>query len=123
MALVLFGKPASELSAFESLQIAQALSQLGGVGPLAGGRGAADRARSAIGLDMLNLDLDSATGSSALTVGKYVADGLFVSASQSARGNEGSVRVEYEINDQISVETELRQDGDQTVSANWKRDF
>ncbi|MEL7486470.1 MAG: translocation/assembly module TamB domain-containing protein, partial [Pseudomonadota bacterium] len=37
MALVLFGKPANELSATESIQMAQALAQLGGVGPFGGG--------------------------------------------------------------------------------------
>ncbi|MEL6360330.1 MAG: translocation/assembly module TamB domain-containing protein [Pseudomonadota bacterium] len=123
MAVVLFGKAANQLSAFESLQVAQALAQLGGVGPFGGGSGLTGTARSAVGLDMLNLDLDSDTGASALTVGKYLADGLFVSASQNARGDQGSVRVEYEVTDSISLETLLEQDGDQTVSANWKRDF
>jgi hypothetical protein len=33
------------------------------------------------------------------------------------------VRIEYEIAKSVTVETELKQDGDQTVSANWKIDF
>ena len=122
MALVLFGKPANELSATESLQMAQALAQLGGIGPF-GGSGVLGSARSAIGLDLLNVDLDPETGGSALTVGKYVADGLFVSATQDVRGENGAVRIEYEITDNITIESELQQNGDQTVSANWKRDF
>ncbi len=123
MALVLFGKPASELSATESLQMAQALAQLGGIGPFGGSGGLTGSARQALGLDLLNIDLDPENGGSALTVGKYVADGLFVSATQDVRGENGSVRVEYEITNNITVETELQQNGDQTVSANWKRDF
>lgn len=122
MALVLFGKPATELSAIESLQIAQALASLGGIGPFGGG-GLAGGARQALGLDMLNVDFDSATGASSLEVGKYVADGLFVSATQDAKGQSGAVRVEYQVTNSISVETQIRQDGDQKVSANWKRDF
>ncbi len=122
MALVLFGKPASELTAFESLQAAQALASLGGIGPFGGG-GITGSIRQATGLDMLNFDIDPENGGGSLTVGKYVADGLFVSATQDAQGKGGSVIVEYEITDNISVETEVRQDGDQTVSANWKRDF
>ncbi len=123
MALVLFGKPATELTAFESLQMAQALAQLGGIGPFGGG-GGTGAARRALGLDMLNLDLDPDSGtSSTLTVGKYVTDGLFVSATQDARGESGSVRVQYEINRNIVLETELKQSGDQTISANWKKDF
>lgn len=119
MALVLFGKPATELSAIESLQMAQALAQLGGIG-FGGGGGFA---RRALGLDMLNADFDSETGAASLEVGKYVADGLFVSATQDARGENGAVRLQYEISNSITVETEIKQTGDQTVSANWKHDF
>ena len=122
MALVLFGKPAQELSAVESLQTAEALASLGGVGPF-GGEGITGRLRQTLGLDLLNLDIDPENGGGALTVGKYVADGVFVSATQDAQGRNGSVRVEYEVTDNITVETELAQDGEQTVSANWKRDF
>ncbi len=123
MALILFDKPASELSAIESLQVADGLAELGGIGPF-GGQGVAGATRSALGLDVLSVDFDDAdSAASTLTVGKYVADGLFVSATQDARGENGSVRIEYEIDDSFTVETELRQDGDQTVSANWKHDF
>ncbi|MEO1250938.1 MAG: translocation/assembly module TamB domain-containing protein [Pseudomonadota bacterium] len=123
MALVLFGKPASELTAFESLQTAQALASLGGIGPFGGSGGLTGSLREATGLDLLNVDIDPESGGGSLTVGKYVADGLFVSATQDAQGRNGAVIVEYDITDNISVETELRQDGDQTVSANWKKDF
>ncbi len=122
MALVLFGKPADELTAFESLQTAQALASLGGIGPF-GGTGLTGSIRRATGLDLLNFDIDPENGGGSLTVGKYVADGLFVSATQDAQGKGGAVIIEYEITDNISVETEVRQDGDQTVSANWKKDF
>lgn len=123
MALVLFDKPATELSALQSLQVAEGLAELGGIGPF-GGRGLTGSARSALGLDLLNFDIDQTdSAASTLTVGKYVAEGLFVSATQDARGENGSVRIEYEIDDSFTVETELRQDGDQKASVNWKRDF
>lgn len=123
MALILFGKPARELSALESLQVAQALAQLSGVGPFGKGGGVTGIARRTLGLDLLNISVGSDAGASSLEVGKYVAEGLFVSAKQDARGENGSVRVEYEITDSISIETEMRQDGEQTASANWKHDF
>ncbi|MEQ8751480.1 MAG: translocation/assembly module TamB domain-containing protein, partial [Amphiplicatus sp.] len=103
----------------ESLQMAQALAQLGGIGGLGGG----GFARRALGLDMFNADFDSDSGAASLEVGKYVADGLFVSATQDARGENGAVRLQYEISNSITVETEIKQTGDQTVSANWKHDF
>lgn len=123
MALILFDKPADELTAFQSLQVADGLTQISGVGVF-GGKGFTGAARDALGLDLLNVDVDQADSSaSLLTVGKYVTDGLFVSASQNARGENGSLRIEYEIGQSFSLETELRQDGDQTISANWKMDF
>lgn len=123
MALILFDKPASDLSAIESLQVAEGLAELGGIGPF-GGNGITGSARKALGLDLLNFDIDQAdSAASSLTVGKYVADGLFVSATQDARGENGSVRIEYEIDQSFTVETELRQDGDQKASVNWKHDF
>jgi autotransporter translocation and assembly factor TamB len=123
MALLLFDKPASDLSAIESLQVADSLVALGGVGPF-GGAGLSGSARQALGLDLLNVAVaEEDAGATALTVGKYVSPDLFISATQDARGENGSIRVEYEITDSITIETELRQDGDQTVSANWKRDF
>lgn len=122
MSLILFGKPAQTLSPFESLQTAEALASLSGVGPF-GGEGVTGRLRRTVGLDLLNVDIDPENGGGSLTVGKYVADGFFVSASQDAQGKTGTVRVKYEITDNITVETELEQEGDQTVSANWKKDF
>ncbi|MAW82600.1 MAG: hypothetical protein CMI63_20380 [Parvularcula sp.] len=124
MSLILFGKPAENLTAVESLQTAQALASLGGIGPFGGGGGGiTSKLRSAVGLDLLSVDIDPESGGGSLTVGKYVAEGFFVSASQDAQGRSGSVSVKYEITDNITVETELEQEGDQTVSANWKKDF
>jgi translocation and assembly module TamB len=122
VALVLFGKPAAELSAFESLQAAQALASLSAVGPFGGGS-VAGIARKAIGLDLLSVDLDSDAGASSLTVGKYISDDVFVSARQDARGENGAIRIEFDVTRDITLETEVKQDGEQTVSANWKKDF
>lgn len=122
MSLVLFGKPAQNLSAFESLQTAEALASLGGIGPF-GGEGITGKLRRTVGLDLLNVDIDPEKGGGSLTAGKYVADGFFVSASQDTDGGNGSVRVKYDVTDNITIETELEQTGDQTISANWKRDF
>ncbi|MEM9014178.1 MAG: translocation/assembly module TamB domain-containing protein [Pseudomonadota bacterium] len=122
MAVVLFGKPMAELSAIESLQTAQALASLSGIG-LFTGPGVVGALREATGLDLLNVDLDPEQGVGSLTAGKYIADGVFVSATQDAAGKDGSVSIQYELTDNIVVESELQQNGDQTVSANWQRDF
>lgn len=116
IARVLFGRPISELAPGETLQIARALGQLNGLG-------SGDAARRALGLDALNVDFDPETGAGSLEVGKTVAKGLFVSAGQDSRGQDGSVRARYDAPAGFSVETELKQNGDQTVSANWSVDF
>lgn len=112
-ALVLFGKRAVELTGGETLQAAQALAQLSGFG---GGV-------RVLGLDTVSVDFDQTTGVGALSVGKSIGRSLFVSARQDARGENGSVRVEYGLSNSFTIETELKQNGDQTVSANWKKDF
>ncbi len=122
MALILFGKPSEDLSAIESIQTAQALASLGGIGPFSGG-GLVNGLRKSTGLDLLNIDIDPTGGASSLTVGKYIADGLFISASQDIKGQNGAVRVEYEVKKNITLESNIRQDGNQSISANWKRDF
>ncbi|GAB4530280.1 MAG: hypothetical protein Tsb0010_12040 [Parvularculaceae bacterium] len=124
MALILFGKPATELTAVESLQIAQALANLAGAGPF-GGPGIFDRIRRSIGVDSLRLTSGGANGSTTfgLEVGKYVAEGVYVSASQDMTRQSGLVTVEIDLTDRFSLETELGQDANSKISLNWKRDY
>ncbi|MEM8988734.1 MAG: translocation/assembly module TamB domain-containing protein, partial [Pseudomonadota bacterium] len=122
VALVLFGKPARELSAFESLQLANAVARLTGAGPFGGGPGVFDLARSGLGLDVLSLG-QSESGDTSLTVGKYVADGIFVSASQDATGKSGTLTVEVELTDRITIETDVGQNAAGAASINWKKDY
>lgn len=123
LALVLFGKSASQLTALESVQVAQALASLGGVGPL-GGASVFDRARRLVGLDLLSVNFDQENAQeSALTIGKYVANGVFVSATQDLNGKSGAVAVTFEVTDNISIEAQAAQTGDQSLSADWKWDY
>ena len=122
MAYVLFGKPAREVSEGEALQIAYALAQLAAVGPL-GGSGFGDKLRRSLGLDTFSVSAGSELAESSLTVGKYVADGVFLSATQDLAGQNAAVELEIELTDRISLETQLRQSGGQRASLNYKRDF
>ncbi|GGY41025.1 translocation/assembly module TamB domain-containing protein [Parvularcula lutaonensis] len=117
LALILFGRRASELGAGEALQLAQAAAQLSGafgVGPGIGGT-----LRSGLGLDRLSID---PTGRS-LTVGKYVSDDVYISARQGF-GTVGTViSVVYEVSRFFNLEATLQPDGAQTIGANYKRDY
>ena len=123
MALILFGKQPTELTALESLQIANAVAQLTGTSPLGGGGpGITDKLRSSLGLDSLSVGV-GADGAAALGVGKYVTDDLYVAARQSAGETGTEVVVTYEVTDSVTFESALRPSGSQSVSANYKRDY
>ena len=118
MALILFGKPASDLTATEAVQIAAALAQLSGKSPLGGGGpGITDKLRSSLGLDTLSVDMNS------VGVGKYITDDLYVSARQSVGDVGTEVIVTYEVTDEVTVESILKPGGAQGVSANYKLDY
>ncbi|WP_370337338.1 translocation/assembly module TamB domain-containing protein [Parvularcula marina] len=120
MALILFGKQPTELSALESLQIANALRSLAGIGPSFGG---GTGLQSTLGLDALSFGVDEATGEGVVQVGKYISDDLYVSARQTARGTSSEVTVTYELTDDVTVESTLQPNGAQDVSVNYKKDY
>lgn len=119
MALILFGKQPSQLTALESLRIATAVAQLSGNGVFGG---ASAGLAQTFGLDALSFAQDAATGGGMVSVGKYVSDDIYVSATQGI-GTGGSVSVTYDVNDKVSIKTRVEQDGTQSVSANYKRDY
>lgn len=112
LALILFGRPANALGASEAIQLAQALATLTGNNPMAS-------VQSGLGLDRLSFDPTDRS----LTVGKYVADDILVTARQSF-GDVGTViSVIYELSRFVNIETTLEPDGAQTLGANYKRDY
>jgi translocation and assembly module TamB len=121
MAMVLFGKQAKDLSAFEAVQTANAVSKLTGKGlPGMAGMGIFDRARSTLGLDLLNLSL-GAQGS--VSVGKYIQKNIYVEATQGLAGQPGTVSVNVDISRSLSVKTNVGQDASGGAGIFWKRDY
>lgn len=121
LALVLFGKQPTELSALESLQIANALRSLAGIGPSIGGGG--NGLSAALGLDALSFGVDQETGEGVVAVGKYISDEIYVSARQTAGGTGSEVTVTYEVSDKVTLESRLQPDGTQDVSVKYKKDY
>ncbi|MEO1040852.1 MAG: translocation/assembly module TamB domain-containing protein [Pseudomonadota bacterium] len=118
LALILFGRPATELGAAEALQLAQAAATLSGTGPF-GGAGMANALRSGLGLDRLSYDAEGQS----LTVGKYIADDVYVSAVQGIGEVGTAFSVIYEVSRFFSLETTLKSNGAQALSGNYKRDY
>jgi translocation and assembly module TamB len=127
MALLIFGKPASQLGASELLQVAQSLAELSGQSP---GEGVLSRLRKGLGLDQLSIGSSSPrtgepAGASAkgvsLEAGRYVAPGVYVGARQGAAGNSSRGVVQLDVFDNIKVEGDIgaNSTGRVGVKAEW----
>ncbi len=121
LALLLFGRPVTELSAFESVRLAQAAAALSGAGPF-GGPSVLDRARRSLGLDLLRVT-QSETGEAGLSVGKYVTDRVLVTANQDVTGEAGSIAIAVRLTDALSLQTDVGQDSSGSVGLSWRLDY
>ena len=122
MAMLLFGKPASGLSAFELVQVAQTLAEL--TGREAPGTSVLGRLRRSLGLDQLRVGSGS-SGSSpvSLEAGRYVAPGVYVGAKQGAAGNSSRGVVEIEVLDHTKIEGDIGADSRGRVGVKMEWDY
>ncbi|MCL5777381.1 translocation/assembly module TamB domain-containing protein [Limibaculum sp. FT325] len=112
----LFGRSRQSLSPTEAIQLANALATL-----LSGSGGVVDSLHGAAGIDVLRID-DDGDGAS-VTVGKNVADGVFVGAKQPIDGGSATVQVEVEVFDDFSVDGEVGEEHGSSIGLNWRKDF
>lgn len=121
MALLLFGKPASGLSAFELAQAAQGLAELTGQ---ASGSGMLSRLRTGLGLDRLSVG--SGTGANSpvsLEAGRYVAPGVYVGARQGATGNSSRGVVQVDVLEHVKIEGDVGADSNGRVGVKMEWDY
>ncbi|MEQ8395255.1 translocation/assembly module TamB domain-containing protein [Thalassobaculum sp.] len=121
---ILFGSSRAQLSPLQALKLAQSAAVLSG--RLGSGGGITDTIRETLGADTLDVDAgDGAEGSrgASLSVGKYVAPGVFLKLQQGLSGAGSKAVVEVEITDSISVETDVGADSQSRVGVNWKVDY
>jgi translocation and assembly module TamB len=123
MALVLFGHPADQLTALQAIQVANAVATLSGSNPLSrGGPGILDRARTSLGLDLLDVSAGGQQGTG-VTVGKYLRRGVFVSASPGIGTKASAVSATVDVSHSINVQTSVGEDSQESVGINWKYDY
>ena len=128
MALLIFGKPASSLSGFELVQVAQALAELTGNSP---GDSVIGRLRRGLGLDRLSVGSGGSGGSTQVSgassvsveAGRYVAPGVYVGAKQGAAGNSSRGVVEVDILDNVKVEGDVGADSRGRVGVKMEWDY
>jgi len=116
---VLFGKRIDQLSPTQALQLAQSVQQLTGAD---GSSGLVSSIRKATGLDALNVTSTQA-GGGALSVGKYIASGAYLSTQQGTGGQTGQARLEYEIAPQVSISSQVGPATQPGIGINWKFDY
>ena len=111
---VLFGRSASQLSAFEAAQLAA------GVAALAGGGGfdVIGNLRELAGLDRLSFGGDA----SAVTVagGRYITDDVYLEIIGGGEGG-AAVNVEWQVRRNLAISSKFGGTGDATLSIRWRR--
>ncbi len=122
LSVLLFGKPASQLSSGESAGLRE---QAIGVAGSYVASGLRESVAETLGLDTLQFESGSSgVQSSSLTLGKYVAPDVFVSlAHRFAKQGAQELRVEYRITPHWSVETSADTLGDSGIDVFWKNRY
>ncbi|MFN4298003.1 MAG: translocation/assembly module TamB domain-containing protein [Brevundimonas sp.] len=110
---VLFGRSASQLSAFEAAQLASGVASLAG----GGGFDVLGNLREFAGLDRLSFGGDA----SALTVagGRYLTDNVYFEVIGGGEGG-GAVQVEWQVRRNIAVTSRFEGDGDARLAVRWR---
>jgi len=121
LARVLFGESVSSLTPPQALQLAQAVATISGAG---GSLDFLGKTRKLAGLDYLGVkSTGKELGQSSVAAGKYIADGVYVEASQGLGATSGAVSVEVDVTKNITVESKVGLDSKTGVGVNWKFDY
>jgi translocation and assembly module TamB len=128
MAMLLFGKGSASLSPVELLSAAQALAELTGGTPPAGGF--FGRLRSSLGLDQLSVNSSTSTNANgtsssttALQGGRYVAPGVYVGAQQGASSDSSRGVVEIEVLKHTKIQGAIGADSNDKIGVKMEWDY
>ena len=78
--------------------------------------------RDAIGLDTLDVGGDN-PGEATAKAGKYIADNVFLEVERGLASGSGKAKVEIELNDNFSVNTEVDENAQSGVGIEWSLDY
>lgn len=119
-ARLLFGRSVSSLSAIEGLELANSIAALSGGrdlrGSLLGGL------RDRFGLDVLAVDV-SDTGDTSVRAGAYLMKNIYFELRQGGASGGTVGRLEIQIDENLSVETEVGADSSSSVGARYRLDY
>ncbi|MDU8910402.1 translocation/assembly module TamB domain-containing protein [Aestuariicoccus sp. MJ-SS9] len=117
LALLLFGRDVTDISALQALRIAAAVNTLAG----RGGGGIVDRLRMGFGLDELDLETN-ADGTTDLRVGKYLSDNVYTDVTVGATGDT-EINLNLSISKSVTARGSVGSDGDTSVGIFFEKDY
>ena len=97
MAQLLFGQSLTNLSAFQALQLANAVATLAG----RGGVGIINRLRTGFGLDDLDVQTDS-EGGATVRAGKYLSENVYSEVQVDGQG-QSQINLNLDLTDSITL--------------------
>jgi translocation and assembly module TamB len=117
LAQLLFGRDMSRLSAFQALQLANAVAVLAG----RGGEGIVSRLRQGFDLDDLDVTTDE-QGNAALRAGKYISDNVYTDVTVGATG-QTELNLNIDISPSVTARGGVDNDGQSSVGIFFERDY
>jgi len=118
LSLILFNKDISEISAFQAVQLAQAIISLsGGAGP-----SVLEKIRKSLGVDRLNIIFDPTREDQiSIQIGKYLTKGVMITLTQSSGSSQVVVEVELAKGFVLQAETQEEEEG--KFSLKWNCNY
>jgi len=112
---LLFGRDASELSAFEAAQIAAQLSGYSMFNMI-------NELRDRAGVDRLRIT-SNADGTIAVTGGHQISEDVYLEVETAGLSSLATTRVEWSLTPDLSLLSRISDDTDASVSLRWRREF
>ncbi|NGX35969.1 MAG: hypothetical protein K1000chlam1_00805 [Candidatus Anoxychlamydiales bacterium] len=123
MSLLIFGQELSELSDFQTIELASTISQKIGDSKIAD-----SKAPTNLGIDRFNIvqpsPTDPTTDQMAIQFGKYITKGIVVSLSQGQEQGSSNIIVEVDLKKGFVFQAESQQQEEQgKFSLKWRRNY
>ncbi|WP_322867774.1 translocation/assembly module TamB domain-containing protein [Aquicoccus sp. G2-2] len=112
----LFGRDATQISAYQAIQLAAAIRTLSGHGG-----GFSDKLRKGLGVDDLDIGVDAA-GTPQARVGKYISDNIYTDVTVNADG-VSQINLNLEISRTVKMRGRVGSDGDSGLGVYFEKDY
>ena len=117
---LLFGRSVAQVTPLQAVQLGNAVNSLRG----GSGFDLMGRARRFLGFDQLEIkQAGDNMYESTISAGKYLSDNVYLEVERGIGAESGKASVKWELNPNISVETEVGENAETGAGINWKWDY